>query len=342
MRRLLVRRPGGHASLELVEEPDPRPGPGQVLVRAEAAGVNYADCLVRMGWYSAARGLYPLAPGFEFAGRVEALGEGVSSFEPGERVMGLTRFGGYASHHCVGADALWPCPAGWTPEECAAFPAVHLTAWYALRRAARVEPGERLLVHSAAGGVGAALLQLARILGCPAVAVVGSGEKTELCRTLGAASVIDRSSTDLWGEAARLAPEGYDAVFDSGGPDTLREGYRRLAKGGRLVVFGFAEMFRRGAERADPLRLAWQWLRLPRFSPLDLTSSNRAVVGFNVVHLFDRMDLAGGAMRELLGWAREGRLSKVPVRAFPAGKAGEAHAALESGTTQGKLVLTFY
>jgi NADPH:quinone reductase-like Zn-dependent oxidoreductase len=342
MRRILVRRPGGRSALELVEEPDPRPGPGQVLVRVDAAGVNYADCLVRMGWYSAARGLYPLAPGFEFAGTVEALGEGVATFRAGERVFGLTRFGGYASRIAADAAALWRPPAGWSPEECAAFPVVHLTAWYGLFRAARAERGETLLVHSAAGGVGTALLQLARVHGCRAVAVVGSPRKAAHCRTFGASAVIDRSSCDLWREASRLAPEGYDVVFDSGGPATLREGFKRLARGGRLVVYGFAEMLPRGSERPNPLRLAWEWLKMPRFSPLSMTSSNRGVIGFNVVHLFDRLDLAGSAMDRLLAWAGEGKIAKVPVRAFPAERAAEAHAALESGTSVGKLVLTFY
>ncbi|MBI5243333.1 MAG: zinc-binding dehydrogenase [Elusimicrobia bacterium] len=341
MKCVVIRKPGGHSALELAQAPDPRPGAKEVLVRVAAAGVNYADCLARMGWYSAARGLYPLTPGFEFSGSVEAVGEGSQRFRPGERVLGLTRFGAMASLISVPEDRLWPCPEGWSLEECAAFPAVFLTAWYGLLRAARAEPGETLLVPSAAGGVGTALLQLARIKGMAAVAVVGAAHKAALCREMGAAAVIDRSSSDLWAEARRCAPAGYDVIFDCGGPDTLREGYRQLSRGGRLVAYGFAEMFPRGKDRPDRLSLAWDWLRMPRFSPLELTSANRGVIGFNVVHLFDRMDLADRAMRQLLGWIREGAIRKVPVKAYPAERAADAHRDLESGATIGKLAVTF-
>jgi len=341
MKRVLIRKPGGHRALELGEAPDPVPGDGEALVRVAAAGVNYADCLVRMGWYSAARGLYPITPGFEFSGTVESCGPGAGGLKPGERVFGLTRFGGYAGLISVPRERLWPCPEGWSLEECAGFPAAFLTAWYGICRAARLEPGETALVHSAAGGVGTALLQLARIRGLRTIAVVGAPHKAPLCRELGAQAVIDRSRADLWAEARRLAPEGYDAVFDSGGPSTLKEGYLQLARGGRLVAYGFAEMFPRGHDRPNRLALAREWLRMPRFSPLELTSANRGVIGFNVVHLFDKMDMAGRAMGQLLGWIREGAIRKVPVKPVPVERAAEAHRALESGQTVGKLVLTF-
>ncbi len=341
MRLLLVRKPGGRSALEAKEGPDPVPGPGQARVRVRAAGVNYADCLVRTGYYQAARGLYPIVPGFEFAGEVDALGPGAQGLRVGERVFGVRRFGGYADMQVVDRRQLWPCPEGWSLASCAAFPAAFLTAWYGLHEAARVREGERLLIHSAAGGVGTALLQLARIAGCPTVAVVGGPAKAALCRELGAGAVIDRSSEDLWERARRHAPQGYDAIFDANGVRTLSEGYERLAAGGRLVVYGFAEIFTRGEEKPNLLRLAWNRLRVPVFSPLRMTYENRGVMGFNVVNLFSRFEVAQKAMERMLDWAAEGRLSPVPVREFPFERAADAHAALESGTTTGKLVLIF-
>ena len=340
MRRVLIRRPGGHAALELVSEPDPSPGPGQVRVQVKAAGVNYADCIVRMGYYEAAKGLYPITPGFEFAGVISALGEGAAGFTVGQRVLGISRFGAYASVLCVSPERLWPCPESWTFEQAAAFPAVFLTAHHGLFKAAKVEAGETVLVHSAAGGAGGALLQLARVKGCRVVAVVGASHKSALCRELGADAVIDRSSMDLWGEARRLSPQGYDAIFDSSGL-TLKAGFAQLARGGRLVVYGFADLLPRGCDRPNLAKLAWSWLRLPRFSPLDMTASNRGVIGFNVVFLFDRLDWARRAMDDLFGWAAEGRLRHPPVTAFACEDAAKAHAALESGRTTGKLVLVF-
>ncbi|HBL17637.1 MAG: zinc-binding dehydrogenase [Elusimicrobia bacterium GWA2_69_24] len=339
MRRIVVASPGGHAALRLVEGPDPVPGPGQVRVRVRAAGVNYADCMVRMGLYSAAKGRYPITPGFEFAGEVDAAGEWGRRFAPGTRVLGVTRFGGYAEAVVVDERQLWPCPDGWDFAECAAFPAAALTAYYGLFRVARIEPGETLLIHSAAGGAGSAFVQLGRIAGCRTVGVVGSPHKVPFCRALGADAVLLRSAGD-WLQAAReAAPGGYDAIFDSGGVATLRSGYHLLAPGGRLVAYGFADMLPRGGGRPGWLRLAWNWLRVPRFSPLDMTTRNRGVAGFNVVYLFGRTQLLEDAMSRLLGWVAEGKLGKPAVRSFPLERAAEAQRALESGDTVGKLVL---
>ena len=340
MKRIVVRRPGGYERLELVEEAAPEPGPGEVRVAARACGVNYADAIVRMGHYAAAKGRYPITPGFEFAGEVEALGPGAARFKTGERVLGITRFGGYASRIVVPEQQLWPCPAAWDFAECAALPAVFLTAYHALHRLAKVELGERLLVHSAAGGVGTALLQLARVAGCRSVAVVGSASKAELCRSLGAEAVIDRSTQDLWAEADRLAPDGFDVVLDANGVTTPRPGFERLRPEGRLIVYGFAEILPRGAGDPSLLRLAANYLRVPRFSPFEMTAANRSVLGFNVVFLFHRLDLADRAMQDVLRWIAEGKIGKVPVTPFPFERAADAHRAIESGNTTGKLALT--
>ena len=339
MKRVLVRKPGGHEALELVEEADPPVPAGHVRVRVRACGVNYADVIVRMGRYEAAKGRYPITPGFEFAGAVDAVGSGAARFKPGDRVLGITRFGGYASALSVPENQLYPCPDGWGFADCAGFPAVYLTAYYGMFKAAHVERGETLLVHSAAGGVGTALLRLARIAGCRCVAVVGAPHKRELCRQLGAAAVIDRSAQDLWKEADRLAPEGFDAIFDANGYSTPRPGFDRLKLGGRLVVYGFAEVLPRGRAMPD-IRSMVRFLRIPKFSPWEMTAANRAVMGFNVIFLFHKAELAAEAMQTLLGWVREGKIDKTPVTTFPLERAADAHRAIESGTTVGKLVLT--
>ncbi|MBI4422537.1 MAG: zinc-binding dehydrogenase [Elusimicrobia bacterium] len=339
MKRILIRRPGGHEALHLVEEPDPQPAAGQVRVRVRAAGVNYADAIVRMGYYEAAKGLYPMTPGFEFAGSVDAVGAGVTRFREGDRVVGFTRFGAYASSIAVQERQLHPCPEGWDFADCAALPAVYLTAYHALFKVAKVEPGETLLVHSAAGGVGTALLQLGRVAGCKSLAVVGAPHKAALCRELGAEAVIDRSSQDLWAEVERHAPGGVDAIFDANGVTTLRKGFEHLAHGGRLVVYGFADILPRG--KAGPsLKSLVNYLRVPKFSPLAMTTTNRAVMGFNVVFLFHKLEIADKGMGDLLRWIGEGKIRKVPVTLFPLERAADAHRAIESGTTTGKLVLT--
>ena len=339
MRRIVVRRPGGHAALELVEERDPEPGPGQVRVRVAAAGVNYADVIVREGWYEAAKGKYPLTPGFEFAGVVDALGPGASGFSPGDRVLGFTRFGGYASVQLVEPARLRRLPAAWTFAEGAGVPAVHFTAYHALTGVAKCVPGETVLVHSAAGGVGLALLQQARLCGLRAIGVVGSASKAAAAAAAGAAAVVVRGPR-LWEDVDAAAPGGFDAIFDANGMTTPRPGFARLRAGGRLVIYGFAEMFPRG-RRPTLAGLALSWLRVPRFSPLEMTATNRSVMGFNVVFLTERAELARDGFDAIAGWMADGRLPRTTVTEFPVERAADAHRALESGTTVGKLVLTF-
>lgn len=337
MKRIIVRKPGGHAALELVEEKDPAPKAGEARVKVRAAGINYADCVLRMGRYEAAKGRYPLTPGFEFAGVVD---RPAGDFKEGERVFGITPFGGYASSLCVSPRQLWRIPQGWSDADAAGFPAVFLTAYWGLFRTAKVEKGETVLVHSAAGGVGGAMIQLARIRGCRIFGVVGAQSKAEYARSLGAEQVVVRKDGKLWEEIDRLVPDGFDAIFDSGGVDTLRNGFGRLAPGGRLVAFGFADIIPRGQARPNPLKMLWNYLRVPKFSPIDMTFRNRGVLGFNVLTLFDRqLDQAGEAVREMLGWIGEGKIKQAPVAEFPLAEVGEAQAALESGTTQGKLIL---
>jgi NADPH:quinone reductase-like Zn-dependent oxidoreductase len=338
MKRVVVQRPGGHDALSLIEEADPVPGPGQVRVRVRAAGINYADTIVREGWYEAARGHYPITPGFEFAGVVDQ--SNAPPFKPGDWVFGFTRFGGYASVQICEPGRLRPIPSGWSFSDCAGVPAVHFTAYHALHQVAKVASGEALLVHSAAGGVGTALLQQAKLAGCKTVAVVGSSAKAAVAREFGADAVVVRGPS-LWKDIDLAAPEGFDAIFDANGVTTPRPGFERLKLGGRLVIYGFAEMFPRGG-RPSKLSLAWNWLRVPRFSPLEMTAKNRAVLGFNVVFLTDRAELAKDGFDAIVGWMARGLLKKSPVAEFAVERVADAHRALEAGDTVGKLVLTFH
>jgi NADPH:quinone reductase-like Zn-dependent oxidoreductase len=342
MEQILIRRPGGYGRLEIVSGPDPEPGPGEILIDTAAIGVNYADCIARMGLYASARELagYPLVPGFELAGTVRALGDGVGGPAPGTRVLGVTLFGAYATRVCLPAARVFPIPEGVSFAAAAAFPTVFLTAWYALERLARAEPGEHVLVHSAAGGVGGALLQLARAAGCRVTGVVGAGHKIETARRLGADAVIDRSRGRMWSEAAAVAPSGVDVVCDATGGATLRGSYRHLASGGRLVVYGFHSLLPRRGGRPSWPRLVAGWLRTPRFDPLRLTRDNRSVLGFNLSFLSERETLLGEALRDLLGRLAEGALVAPPIEELEFRAVADAHRALESGDTVGKLVLT--
>lgn len=339
---MVIDRPGDWGVLRLEDGPDPSPGAGEVAIDVAACGVNFADCIVRMGLYESAKKYvgWPITPGFEVAGRVAEAGTGVEGLAPGDEVLAVTRFGGYASRIVVPARQALARPEALTVEQAAAFPAVHLTAWYGLLELGSPRPGARVLVHSAAGGVGSALVQLAKIRDCHVVGVVGGAHKVAAARELGADAVIDRSRERLWREAERHAPDGYDIVLDASGVQTLRRSYAHLAPGGRLVVYGFHSMLKRGRGRPSWPKLARDWLRTPRFDPLEMTGSNRSVMAFNLSYMFDRAELLSEAMDELLGWVREGRLRPPRVTVYPLEQVADAQRALESGHTIGKLVLT--
>ncbi|MEZ4453677.1 MAG: medium chain dehydrogenase/reductase family protein [Nannocystaceae bacterium] len=340
MLQVVIDRPGLHDRLVVHERPDPIAGPGEVRVRVRAIGVNYADCIVRMGLYASAREYvgWPITPGFEVSGEVDAIGDGVDPSLLGAEVIALTRFGGYASAVVVPAHQVFRAPTGLDLVRAAGVPAVFLTAYYALFELAHPRPGSTILVHSAAGGVGSALLQLARVAGCEAVAVVGASHKVAAAAALGAKAVIDKSREDLWAAAERHAPGGYQVICDANGVSTLGQSYRHLAPTGKLVIYGFHSMLPRSG-RVRWLRLAFDWLRTPRFNPLRLTNENRSVLAFNLSYLFDAREVLGEAMAKILGWIAAGEVTLPAVTTYPLRQVADAQRALESGQTVGKLVL---
>lgn len=340
-RKVVIHRSGGYEKLQLEPMAVPVPKAGEVVVATEAIGVNYADCVIRMGLYASAKEFvgWPITPGFEFAGTVAAVGEGVSDLAPGAKVFGVTLFGGYSTHVVVPRHQLFALPSKLDVAQAAGFPAVFLTAYYALFELAHPRPGANLLVHSAAGGVGSALVQLGRIAGCRVVGVVGGAHKVETARAMGADVVIDKSSEELWKAAERASPQGYEVVLDANGVSTLGQSYAHLGSAGKLVIYGFHSMMPRQGGRPNWLKLAWDWLRTPRYNPLTLTNDNVSVLAFNLSYLLDQRVVLSEAMTRLIGWVEEGKLVAPPVKRFPLDQVAEAHRAIESGTTVGKLVL---
>jgi NADPH:quinone reductase-like Zn-dependent oxidoreductase len=340
MDRIVIDRPGGYDRLQVEEAPDPVPGAGEVLVDVVAVGVNYADCVIRMGLYASAREIvgYPITPGFEVAGTVAALGPDADGPPLGTPVMAVTLFGGYATRVCVPERQVFALPEGLSVEQAAGFPTVFLTAWYALHELAHPHPGDTMLVHSAAGGVGGALLQLGRRLGCRMIGVVGTEEKVPVARALGAEHVLVKSDR-MWERLEGLAPGGFDVVLDANGGPGLRDGYRHLAPGGKLVVYGFHAMLPKGRGRPSWPKLIADYLRTPRFDPLKLTRDNRSVLAFNLSFMSEKADLLARGLGDMLGWMRAGEIRPLEVTTYPFAQAADAHRDLESGNTTGKLVL---
>ena len=237
----------------------------------------------------------------------------------------------------------------------AAFPAVSLTALYALHLAGYYpicsEGGSRsqftnkfILVHSAAGGVGSFLVQMSKILGLYVVGVVGTSSKVADAESLGCdVVIIDKSTEDLWLAAEKASPNGYATIMDANGVSTLRESYDHLAPSGRLVVFGFHSNLPVGSAMLSPL----EWLRMakkvavmPKFDAMDLTVSNKAVLGFNLSFFADEVEILSEMFDQILKWIVEGELKCPRICEMPMANIAEAHTFIQSGKSSGKIILT--
>lgn len=241
MRALQVRELlPGHAGAGLIDLAIPEPGPGEVRVRVHAAAVNYPDLLMTQGGYQLKPDL-PFVSGLEFSGEVDATGEGVAGWKPGDAVVGGNRFGAMAEFAVVPAASLRPKPAALDWEEAAAYPVAYLTAYVSLVRCARIEPGEWLLVHGAAGGVGLAAVDLAKALGAKVIAAASSEEKRTAIARLYSPDAVVAATPGFREEIKALTDgEGADVIFDPVGGDVFDESTRCIAFGGRLLVIGFA------------------------------------------------------------------------------------------------------
>jgi len=343
MKRIVIDRPGGYRQLKIKEFATPVPRDGEVLVEVSAAGVNFADVVIRQGLYQSAKEYvgWPITPGFEFAGKVAACGFEISDLPSGTPVFGVTRFGAYSSHVCVPKHQVFVVSESsrFSPDEWAAFPTVFLTAYHALFQNFVRRTGMNVLVHSAAGGVGSALLQLAKVANLRAVGVVGLTHKIETALDCGADAVIDKSKESLWVRARQICPDGFDVICDGNGPATLKQSYRHLAPSGKLVAYGFHSMFSKRGGFPNYLKLGVQYFRIPRWNPLKLVNENKSIISFNLSYLFHRTDLLAEAMRDLLTWVEQGEIKAPRLQRFAFEDVADAHRTLESGTTVGKLIL---
>jgi len=340
-RKVVIHKAGAYDRLTIAAATVTAPGPGEVQIEVHAAGVNYADVIVRMGLYASAKELvgWPITPGFEVAGIVRAVGEGVKDLAVGARVLAVTLFGGYASVVTAPRHQVFEIAGDVGFPEAAGFPAVFMTAYFALHNLAHPRRGDRVLVHSAAGGVGGCLVQLAKRAGCEVTGVVGGSHKVEVAKGLGCDHVIDKSKEDLWARARVIAPKGFDVVLDANGVATLKDSYDHLRPAGKLVVYGFSTMMPKKGGKPNYLKLAADYLRTPRFNPLDMTNDSKSVLAFNLSYLFDRHDILAEAMGDLMKWWRAGEIAAPSVITYPLERVADAHRDIESGQTVGKLVL---
>ncbi|MFO0578270.1 MAG: medium chain dehydrogenase/reductase family protein [Polyangia bacterium] len=335
MRQIWIPKYGPPEVLQVRESPDPEAGAGQVRVRVRAAGINFADLMARLGLYEDAPPL-PCVVGYEVSGVVDQVGAAVSSLKVGDRVFAMPKFGGYSDTVVLPAEQVLRMPEAMSFEEAAALPVVYLTAHHMIFYTGFLHVGSRVLVHSAAGGVGLAAIQLLRARNCE-IFGTASASKHAFLREQGVQHPL---VPEGYAEAVRaLLPKdrGLDLVLDAVGGRSFREGYELLGPAGRLVMFGMSSAA--SGKQRNLAKAVWHLAQLPRFSPIKLMNDNKSVCGVNMGHLFDRLDMLRPQFLALIELYEKGLIKPHVDRTFRFDEAAAAHHYLHDRKARGKVLL---
>jgi len=338
MRQVWITKAGEPAVLQVRQAADPQPKEQQLRIRVEASGINFADILGRMGMYPDLPAL-PTVPGYEVAGVVDAVGPKVSSDWLGKKVFATTRFGGYSDVVCVHPFQAFERPTNMSAEQGAAMPVNYLTAWQLMVSMGGLKAGEKVLVHSAGGGVGIAAIQLAKHIGAEIIGTA-SGHKWEFLKSLGVDHLIDYRSEDFEKRVKEITEgRGVHLVLDAVGGDSYKKSYRCLAATGRLGMFGISSI-------APSTKRSWFSVvkfakNIPwyQFNPLRLMNENKAVFGVNIGHMWHEADLIRQWSVELMALFERGVIAPQVDSTFKLEEAAAAHQHIQDRKNIGKVLL---
>jgi len=338
MRQIWITKAGPPEVLEIKEAPDPEPKAGEVRIRVEATGVNFADIMGRLGIYPDLPPM-PVVPGYEVAGRIDAVCTGVEKSWVGRDVLAVTRFGGYADAVCVPTNQVFARPTNMSALEAAAIPVNYFTAWQLVVVMGGLKAGETVLIHSAGGGVGIAATQLAKHIGASVIGTASARKHAEL-RALGVDHLIDYRTEDFETRTREITHgRGVELILDAVGGESWKKGYRVLAPTGRLGMFGLSAAAT--GKNRNMLSMLSAVANMPwfQFNPLSLMNANKGVFGVNLGHLWgeiDRQRRWGDQLWEL--WA-QGAIKPKIARTFRFNEAPQVHHFIQDRANIGKVVL---
>jgi NADPH:quinone reductase-like Zn-dependent oxidoreductase len=338
MRQIWITRAGPPEVLEVKEAPDPEPRAGEVRIRVEASGVNFADIIGRMGLYPDLPPI-PVVPGYEIAGRVDAADAGLDGNWIGRDVVAMTRFGGYADTVCVPVKQVFARPSGMSALEAAAIPVNYLTAWQLLVVMGGLKRNETVLVHSAGGGVGIAATQIAKHLGGRVIGTASAGKHAEL-RALGIDHLIDYRTEDFEMRSREITDgRGVDLILDPVGGESWRKGYRLLAPAGRLGAYGLSAAATR--KQRSLLATLGVIARIPwfQFNPLALMGANKGVFGVNLGHMLGEIDRIREWADRLFDLWTQGVVKPKIAQTFQFAEVVQAHHFIQDRRNIGKVLL---
>jgi NADPH:quinone reductase-like Zn-dependent oxidoreductase len=335
MRQVVITKAGPPEVLKVQESPDPVPGPGQVRIRVKAAGINFADLMARLGLYPDAPKI-PCVVGYEVSGVVDQVGPETIGFAVGDRVFGMPHFGGYSDVVVVPAAQAIKMPAAMSFEEAAALPVVYITAHHMLLYTGTLRPGMRVLLHSAAGGVGLAAIDLLRANGCEIIGTA-SPSKHAFLRERGVQHCID-SNRDIGAQVRALGFAGkLDVSCNPVGGKSWKQDYALLGPGGRLISFGVSSLA--PGERRSILSLLKFIFGLAWWTPIGLMNDNKTVSGVNMGHLFDHVEILRPQFEALVRMYEAGQIKPFVDKTFSFAEAPAAHQYLHDRKARGKLLL---
>ena len=336
MRQVVTTRNGGIEVLRVEEAPDPKPGKGELVVAVKAAGLNFADILARQGLYPDGPSK-PCVMGYEVAGVIESVGEGVDSSFIGRPVVAMTRFGGQSEKVVVQERQLFDKPESLTFEQTAALPVNYLTAYALLVAMGGLKKGEAVLIHNAGGGVGLAALDIAKKIGAVTYGTA-SPSKHDFLRQRGLDHPIDYRTQDWLPVLKKLTNDrGVELVIDPIGGAHWKKSYKALRTTGRMGMFGVSAASANGLK--GKLKLLKAAVQMPRFHPIGLLNKNRGVFGLNLGHMWHEPEKIAEWVTAIIEGVNDGWIRPHVDRAFSFEQAGEAHAYMEARKNIGKVVL---
>jgi NADPH:quinone reductase-like Zn-dependent oxidoreductase len=331
----LVRKGAAAKAFEVREIPTPVAGAGQVLIRVEAFGLNFADVMARHGMYKDAPAL-PGVLGYDVAGTVAAIGTGVKSLVAGDRVMAMTRFGGYAEFAVTDARTVAVIPRELEAGQATALATQFCTAYFAAAEMVNLHPGDKVLVHSGAGGVGTALIQYGRHRQCEIFSTAGSREKLEYLQKCGVHHPINYNSQDFAAVITELTGgKGVDVIFDAVGGASVKKGFRSLASGGRIVCFGAAAMSDKNV--FGKIKTA---VGFGIFHPVMFMMASKSMIGINMLRIADhRPEVLQRCLEAVVKLTSQGVFDPSACKTFPVNEIAIAHEYLEKRKSIGKVAV---
>ena len=342
MRAMVVGRYGPPKVFEAKELSDPQPKPGEALIRVKAIGINFADLLQRMGIYPGTP-KPPFVPGLEIAGVVEKVVEGgkpgdSAPVRVGDAVVAFMHFNAYAEWAAAPLQSVFRLPDGMPFDDAAAIPVNYVTAYHSMFTMGNLQPGNRILIHGAAGGVGIAAVQLARSRGLVIYGTAGP-TKQDFLRKIGVDHPIDYQKSDFVEVVRKYEPDGIEMVMDPIGGKSFARSQACLGSTGRLVVYGFSTVASEDGKRSllRGLKAIWE---MPKFNPMKLMSQNISVIGVHLGRMQSRGALIRSELEELFRLYAAGKIKPVIGKAFPLTEAAAAHQYIHDRKNIGKVVLT--